>query len=64
VTDDTYDRSERLGIPTSAPSTEELHCKRCGGETLLVTVIGKFGDQPRVKLFHCVTCDFYDWVKA
>jgi hypothetical protein len=30
---------------------------------VLATVIRKFGDQPRLELFRCVVCDFYDVVK-
>jgi hypothetical protein len=39
-------------------------CIRCGGEMALVTVVGKFGDQPSFKLFRCMTCDFVEWVTA
>jgi DNA-directed RNA polymerase subunit RPC12/RpoP len=42
---------------------EELHCKRCGGEMLLVTVLSD-GDGLRPNLFRCLACDFYDLVKA
>jgi DNA-directed RNA polymerase subunit M/transcription elongation factor TFIIS len=59
------DRSEpRERHPKPVPIAQELHCKRCGGGMVLVTVISKFGDQPSYKLFRCVACEFLDWVKA
>jgi hypothetical protein len=42
---------------------EELHCKRCGEAMTLATLLSKFGEQPRFKLFRCLACDFYDLVK-
>jgi hypothetical protein len=30
----------------------------------LATLVSKFGDQSRFKLFRCLACGFYDWVKA
>jgi hypothetical protein len=53
-------RSKPPGNPRPG---DDLHCKRCGGTMVLATVIRKFGDQPRLELFRCVVCDFYDVVK-
>jgi hypothetical protein len=43
--------------------TEQPHCKRCGGQMLLVTVLSD-GDGLPLTLFRCLACDFYDLVKA
>jgi DNA-directed RNA polymerase subunit M/transcription elongation factor TFIIS len=39
----------------------QLHCMRCGVDTMLVTVLRRFGDQPGYRLFRCVACENYDW---
>jgi hypothetical protein len=56
VTNGTKSKSE----PPGQQRTEELHCKRCGGEMLLATVLGSH----RLNLFRCLACDFYDLVKV
>jgi hypothetical protein len=57
--------SESPGNPRRDLIPEELHCKRCGeAMTQFGTLFGNFGDEPRFKLFRCVACGFYDWVKA
>jgi hypothetical protein len=30
----------------------------------LTTVLDKFGDRPRFKIFRCGACGFCEWVKA
>jgi DNA-directed RNA polymerase subunit M/transcription elongation factor TFIIS len=63
VTSGTKSKPEQPGQKHTSTG-EELHCKRCGEAMILATVLGEFGDKPRFKLFRCVACKFYDWVKA
>jgi DNA-directed RNA polymerase subunit RPC12/RpoP len=46
--------------PPGQQRTEELRCKRCGGEMLLATVLSS----QRLNLFRCHACNFYDLVKV
>jgi DNA-directed RNA polymerase subunit M/transcription elongation factor TFIIS len=67
VTSGTKSRSEPPeSVPnsTSTSITGELRCKRCSEAMTLVTVLSKFADRPRFKIFRCTACDFYDSVKA
>jgi hypothetical protein len=43
-------------------SAGEVLCKKCGGGMLLATVLSS-DDEPRLNLFRCLACDFYDLVK-
>jgi hypothetical protein len=61
--DDAKSKSAAFGQGHTAIG-EELHCERCGGGMELVTVLSKFGDRPRFKIFRCRTCGFCDWVEA
>jgi hypothetical protein len=55
----------RSDLPESVPnSADELRCKRCSEAMMLVTVLSKFSDRPRFKVFRCTACDFYDSIKA
>jgi hypothetical protein len=60
---DAKSKSPALGQKHTAIA-EELHCKRCGGGMELVTVLDKFGERPRFKIFCCGACGFCDWIKA
>jgi DNA-directed RNA polymerase subunit M/transcription elongation factor TFIIS len=66
VTSGTKSGSEppAFGPKPNSITSDELHCKRCGGEMVLATLVSKFGDQSRFKLFRCRACGFYDWIKA
>lgn len=51
--------------PNSASVAGELHCKRCGeAMTTLGMLASDFANRSRFKLFRCLACGFYDWVKA
>jgi hypothetical protein len=65
VTSGTKSRSEPPeSVPNSTSIDGELHRKRCSEAMTLVTVLSKFGDRPRFKIFRCTARGFYDSVKA
>jgi DNA-directed RNA polymerase subunit M/transcription elongation factor TFIIS len=65
VTSGSTDKTGPAAREKGSPIAKELHCKRCGeAMTTLGAILGNLGDEPRSKLFRCLACGLYDWMKA
>jgi hypothetical protein len=55
---------ERLAMPTEETPfpREGPVCAKCGGGTLLITFLPRFGEQPAYRLFECLRCRAMVWV--
>lgn len=65
MTNGTKGKATPAACEKGSPIAKELHCKRCGeAMTTFGTLFSNFRDEPRFKLFRCLACGLYDWVKA